>query len=673
MIFLVLMMGLIAGSVRGDGIVCAAQDDLGTVAVAGDATDIVVVGEYLYVAAGVGGLAIYSLVDERAPLLVSQADGFGVCLSLFVDGDFAYMATEDDGLDVVDISDRSNPFWVGSFSITGSADRIFVKSGIALITGGESRITIIDVSDPSAMRLRGEYLSDDLISGVFVKGDLAYVAGAWAGLSILDIQSPGTPFEIGVFEQASGYRDVVVEGDYAYLAGGSPFGLQSLDVSDPYNPVLLSSILESEDGQRVRIHNGRAYILSNRNVLSIVDVKSPASPQLVGRYTLAYQGGMDLSGTTAYISTTDGIRVLDVSDPSPSPVIANVELLHFTEAMVMDTNIAYAVENGLLRVIDASDPTQPTQLGQVSYPFASYGVAVRQGYVFVVQGNFLPVKVFDVSDPSNPVLAYSFVVPNGTNASDILIEGDTAYFLNIGLGVVLADVSNPLSPVYLGTAFADGYLKEMSVDGDRLYISSNSVGIISYDISDPINVIEVGRFDPGHLNRMSDIVVRDSIAYVADNTTNQQKYIRAFDMSYAQSPTLLGVFDSGPFYDIGKMKIQGRYLFANIGNDLMKVIDIIDPSNLTFAGMIDANGDFVLDDDLAFVASGFDFVVLDISTNCLPCPADFTGDGRVNFFDISAFLQLLVIEDPAADFNNDGRWNFFDISAFLQVFAVGCP
>jgi hypothetical protein len=56
-----------------------------------------------------------------------------------------------------------------------------------------------------------------------------------------------------------------------------------------------------------------------------------------------------------------------------------------------------------------------------------------------------------------------------------------------------------------------------------------------------------------------------------------------------------------------------------------------------------------------------------------PCPADLTGDGMLNFFDVSAFLQAYNTMDPVADFNNDGMFNFFDVSAFLSAFNAGCP
>ena len=54
------------------------------------------------------------------------------------------------------------------------------------------------------------------------------------------------------------------------------------------------------------------------------------------------------------------------------------------------------------------------------------------------------------------------------------------------------------------------------------------------------------------------------------------------------------------------------------------------------------------------------------------CPADLSGDGALNFFDISAFLSAFNASEPSADFNGDGNFNFFDVSAFLSAYAEGC-
>jgi hypothetical protein len=56
-----------------------------------------------------------------------------------------------------------------------------------------------------------------------------------------------------------------------------------------------------------------------------------------------------------------------------------------------------------------------------------------------------------------------------------------------------------------------------------------------------------------------------------------------------------------------------------------------------------------------------------------PCPADLTGDGALDFFDVQTFLNAFAAGDPSADFNADGFFDFFDAAAFLTAFAAGCP
>jgi uncharacterized membrane protein len=55
------------------------------------------------------------------------------------------------------------------------------------------------------------------------------------------------------------------------------------------------------------------------------------------------------------------------------------------------------------------------------------------------------------------------------------------------------------------------------------------------------------------------------------------------------------------------------------------------------------------------------------------CVADIDGNGTLNFFDVSAFLQGYNAQDPITDINGDGEFNFFDVSAFLSAYNAGCP
>ena len=55
------------------------------------------------------------------------------------------------------------------------------------------------------------------------------------------------------------------------------------------------------------------------------------------------------------------------------------------------------------------------------------------------------------------------------------------------------------------------------------------------------------------------------------------------------------------------------------------------------------------------------------------CEADLTGDGVLDFFDVSAFLNAFNAQDSIADFTGDGVFDFFDVSAFLNSYNAGCP
>lgn len=63
-----------------------------------------------------------------------------------------------------------------------------------------------------------------------------------------------------------------------------------------------------------------------------------------------------------------------------------------------------------------------------------------------------------------------------------------------------------------------------------------------------------------------------------------------------------------------------------------------------------------------------------VATGSAPvCAADLTGDGLLDFFDVSAFLNAYSNSDPIADIDGNGAIDFFDVSAFLNAFTSGCP
>ncbi len=62
-----------------------------------------------------------------------------------------------------------------------------------------------------------------------------------------------------------------------------------------------------------------------------------------------------------------------------------------------------------------------------------------------------------------------------------------------------------------------------------------------------------------------------------------------------------------------------------------------------------------------------------VATPVMGCAADLTGEGDLNFLDVSAFLVAFGNQDSVADFSGEGDFNFLDVSAFLAAFGEGCP
>jgi len=123
-----------------------------------------------------------------------------------------------------------------------------------------------------------------------------------------------------------------------------------------------------------------------------------------------------------------------------------------------------------------------------------------------------------------------------------------------------------------------------------------------------------------------------------------------------------GHFDSNPDGSDVWIEIDGVF-GAEVGASfLFPFVGVIDPDGFTSFRIHDPDQEHVL---------GADDITIAIAAEV--CAADITGDGMLNFFDVSAFLNLYAAGDLSVDFSDDGVLNFFDVSAFLSEFSAGCP
>jgi hypothetical protein len=141
----------------------------------------------------------------------------------------------------------------------------------------------------------------------------------------------------------------------------------------------------------------------------------------------------------------------------------------------------------------------------------------------------------------------------------------------------------------------------------------------------------------------------------------------------------LVVFDDGSgeaLYALGNFDNSGATAIGGIAKWNGSTWDAVNTSSdgSIFTGIVYDTGE----GESLIIGGGFNnidavssnFAIALLAESCAP---DLTGEGDLNFLDVSAFLAAYGNQDLVADFQADGSFNFLDVSAFLAAFGNGCP
>ncbi len=159
-----------------------------------------------------------------------------------------------------------------------------------------------------------------------------------------------------------------------------------------------------------------------------------------------------------------------------------------------------------------------------------------------------------------------------------------------------------------------------------------------------------------------DTTTGDQIAKVFPDTPEEYEY---FGASLSISNGFIAVGAENEDKD-EVLRVGSVYLFdLQTGEQLAKLLPSDTTRNRYF-------GDSVSLDGSDLIVGSFGAVYI-YNIQSLVCPADLTGEGDLNFLDVSAFLTAFGNQDSIADFEEDGSFNFLDVSAYLASFGKGCP
>ena len=303
-------------------------------------------------------------------------------------------------------------------------------------------------------------------------------------------------------------------------------------------------------------------------------------------------------GHYAYIGSErrNGVLIYDITNPS-APVLASYyapsNSLDMEDVKVANGVGFFASNLGYgLHIVDVSDPTNPQLLSILNSANGGYDnthkIAVWNNFLFIPQNLVAPaiIKVFDVSNPSLPVLKTTFTATDPQWINDITIQDNGAgsvrlYAAGWGGKCDIWDITNiaTQAPVLLGSFSAgiDGSSSSATADGHYLAYSRKTTDGTSevkiYNITDPANVTVASTLTMTALGidavAPHDPKIMGNLMYVSW----YQAGTLIFDISNPNSPILVGSYDTWPGA-VTATQLQGNWgVYPYLGQDRVLLSD----------------------------------------------------------------------------------------------------
>ncbi|HSX18344.1 MAG TPA: carbohydrate binding domain-containing protein [Candidatus Saccharimonadales bacterium] len=286
-------------------------------------------------------------------------------------------------------------------------------------------------------------------------------------------------------------RTVQVQGRYAYVMDDGNGSLHIFDLSNPANPVKISSVTGFSANIGAYAQGNYIYATDRNNVrLRIIDVSNPASPTVVSNISTGLFRPYDVyvQGRYAYVVdvSANTMVTFDVSNPASPTMVSTISgSLNGPQDIYVQGRYAYIANGGSsLTIIDVSNPANPTEVSNISTGLNnSYGVYVQGRYAYVSNWGGNSLVSFDVSNPASPSQIGS--IGGIGNAEGVYLQGRYAYVAsNSGGTLNVVDVYNPYNLVSIGTVSAGlSNPQYVWVNGRYAYVTSYSTSaLVTYDM-----------------------------------------------------------------------------------------------------------------------------------------------------------------------------------------------
>lgn len=279
-----------------------------------------------------------------------------------------------------------------------------------------------------------------------VEGDFAYV-GTSNGIEIYNITRTSNVRPIEIYHMDQRMMSIVHDGSLLYATSYS-YGIYVFDVSDPQNVTEVSHTYWHGLGPSTFRGIGRFDDLLCTGTfndtgaeIAILDVSDPSNLTLVS--TLPYDRFVTdceyWNGYLYVLAGPEGLRVLDVSDPYSPQEVGHLDTDGIPHEIAFHGSTAYLADyDGGLLILNMSDPLNPVDTGyRYEYGAKVYSVFPTDELLFV--GDTYGLRVFDRTSQGQiterEFYNYSGSPIWGWEVNDIEVIGSRVYTMDGGFSI----------------------------------------------------------------------------------------------------------------------------------------------------------------------------------------------------------------------------------------------
>jgi len=384
--------------------------------------DIVVNSNYDYITNGESGIKVVDASIISNPFITKSLFLFGNASRINYSNSYLYVASKYGGLKIINSASAPDIFEEAKyvFSLVGTEDMTTYST--YLYTVNQDGLNIFDTIYPKNIVGVGYLpINNDKSWGIALDqiGNYVFVTGESGALRKIDISNPYNPLLIGTDSSGTSLRRIVVQDSYAFVADYY-FGLRIYDIT-PAQPVLFTSLSLAGNPFAIKLNGPYLYIACESGGMRIIDISNPSTPSEIGYYSpLNPVKDLDISGNYAYLALQNGgIDVVDITNPATPQFFNNYNSFDNPNTV---NRITIFGQNAYVgnKILNITNPNGIFEIGTLPTIYKMTSYAFIDSYLYL--GNSTldfsgeSMQTCNTELPIGPEIKYAFYIDENKNS-----------------------------------------------------------------------------------------------------------------------------------------------------------------------------------------------------------------------------------------------------------------